>query len=154
MISIVAVGKIKEKSLANLIDEYIKRISAYSKIEVIEVNDEPNDKTEAEKVLSVEGERILRQIKKDSYVILLSLKGKQIDSIEFSKQLEKINTYHSSHITFVIGGSLGVSSKVEERADYLLNLSKMTFPHNIARLIIAEQIYRAYKILNNETYHK
>lgn len=154
MISIVAVGKIKEKSLANIIDEYIKRISAYSKIEVIEVNDEPNDKTEAEKVLAIEGERILRQIKKDSYVILLSLKGKQIDSIEFSKQLAKINTYYSSHITFVIGGSLGVSNKVEERADYLLNLSKMTFPHNIARLIIAEQIYRAYKILNNETYHK
>ncbi|MDO4377931.1 MAG: 23S rRNA (pseudouridine(1915)-N(3))-methyltransferase RlmH [Erysipelotrichia bacterium] len=154
MISIVAVGKIKEKSLATLIAEYVKRISAYSKIEIIEVNDEPNDKLEEEKVLSLEGERILRQIKKDSYVILLSLQGKQSDSVEFAQQLSKINTYHSSHITFVIGGSLGVSKQVEQRADYMLNLSKMTFPHNIARLIILEQIYRAYKILNNETYHK
>ncbi len=154
MISIVAVGKIKEKSLKALIDEYIKRISAYSKIEIIEVNDEPNDKLEDDKVKALEGERILKQIKKDSYVILLSLQGKQLDSIEFAKTLDKINTYNSSHITFVIGGSLGVSNEVEKRADLLLNLSKMTFPHNIARLIILEQIYRAYKINNNETYHK
>ncbi|MGN1399694.1 MAG: 23S rRNA (pseudouridine(1915)-N(3))-methyltransferase RlmH [Erysipelotrichaceae bacterium] len=154
MISIVAVGKIKEKSLSLLIDEYKKRISSYSKIEIIEVNDEPNDKLSDEKVKEVEGQRLLKQLKKDSYVILLSLKGQQLDSVKLAKEMEKINTYHSSHITFVIGGSLGVSQEVEDRADYLLKLSELTFPHNIARLLILEQIYRAYKILNNETYHK
>lgn len=154
MISIVAIGKIKEKSLSQLIEEYKKRIGAYSKIEIIEVSDEPNDRLSDEKVKEIEGQRIIKQLKKDSYVILLSLKGKQMDSIKFSKEIEKINTYNSSHITFVIGGSVGVSEQVEQRADLLLKLSEMTFPHNIARLLILEQIYRAYKILNNETYHK
>ena len=154
MISIVAVGKIKEKSLSQLIEEYKKRIGAYSKIEIIEVSDEPNDRLSDEKVKEIEGQRIIKQLKKDSYVILLSLKGKQMDSIKFSREIEKINTYNGSHITFVIGGSVGVSEQVEQRADLLLKLSEMTFPHNIARLLILEQIYRAYKILNNETYHK
>ena len=154
MISIVAVGKIKEKSLSQLIEEYKKRIGAYSKIEIIEVSDEPNDRLSDEKVKEIEGQRIIKQLKKDSYVILLSLKGKQMDSIKFSREIEKINTYNSSHITFVIGGSVGVSEQVEQRADLLLKLSEMTFPHNIARLLILEQTYRAYKILNNETYHK
>lgn len=154
MISIVAVGKIKEKSLSQLIEEYKKRIGAYSKIEIIEVSDEPNDRLSDEKVKEIEGQRIIKQLKKDSYVILLSLKGKQMESIKFSREIEKINTYNSSHITFVIGGSVGVSEQVEQRADLLLKLSEMTFPHNIARLLILEQIYRAYKILNNETYHK
>ena len=154
MISIVAVGKIKEKSLSQLIEEYKKRIGAYSKIEIIEVSDEPNDRLSDEKVKEIEGQRIIKQLKKDSYVILLYLKGKQMDSIKFSREIEKINTYNSSHITFVIGGSVGVSEQVEQRADLLLKLSEMTFPHNIARLLILEQIYRAYKILNNETYHK
>ena len=154
MISIVAVGKIKEKSLSQLIEEYKKRIGAYSKIEIIEVSDEPNDRLSDEKVKEIEGQRIIKQLKKDSYVILLSLKGKQMESIKFSREIEKINTYNSSHITFVIGGSVGVSEQVEQRADLLLKLSEMTFTHNIARLLILEQIYRAYKILNNETYHK
>ena len=154
MISIVAVGKIKEKSLSQLIEEYKKRIGAYSKIEIIEGSDEPNDRLSDEKVKEIEGQRIIKQLKKDSYVIMLSLKGKQMDSIKFSREIEKINTYNSSHITFVIGGSVGVSEQVEQRADLLLKLSEMTFPHNIARLLILEQIYRAYKILNNETYHK
>ena len=154
MISIVAVGKIKEKSLSQLIEEYKKRIGAYSKIEIIEVSDEPNDRLSDEKVKEIEGQRIIKQLKKDSYVILLSLKGKQMESIKFSREIEKISTYNSSHITFVIGGSVGVSEQVEQRADLLLKLSEMTFPHNIARLLILEQIYRAYKILNNETYHK
>ena len=154
MISIVAVGKIKEKSLSQLIEEYKKRIGAYSKNEIIDVSDEPNDRLSDEKVKEIEGQRIIKQLKKDSYVILLSLKGKQMDSIKFSREIEKINTYNSSHITFVIGGSVGVSEQVEQRADLLLKLSEMTFPHNIARLLILEQIYRAYKILNNETYHK
>ena len=154
MISIVAVGKIKEKSLSQLIEEYKKSIAAYSKIAIIQVSDAPTDRLSDEKVKESEGQRIIKQLKKDSYVILLSLKGKQMESIKFSREIEKINTYNSSHITFVIGGSVGVSEQVEQRADLLLKLSEMTFPHNIARLLILEQIYRAYKILNNETYHK
>lgn len=151
MINVVAVGRIKEKSLQALIDEYLKRISGYTKINVIEVADEANDRND---VRETEGQRILKQIKDDAYVILLDLKGKEIDSVQFSKLIEEINTYRSSNITFVIGGSLGVSQQVIDRADYRLKISEMTFPHNLARLIILEQIYRAYKIANNETYHK
>lgn len=154
MISIIAVGKIKEKALTTLINEYKKRISNYSKIEIIEVNDEPNDKLEDEKVKEIEGQRILKQIKRDSYVILLDLQGQALASEGLAEMIEKINTYHSSNITFIIGGSLGVSETVREKADFKLKLSEMTFPHNLARLIILEQIYRSYKILNNETYHK
>ncbi len=154
MITIVAVGKIKEKALTTLINEYKKRITNYSKIEVIEVNDEPNDKIEEEKVKELEGQRILKQIKKDSYVILLDLQGKSLNSEELAKKIEQINTYHSSNITFIIGGSLGVSESVKEKTDFMLKLSEMTFPHNFVRLLILEQIYRSYKILNNETYHK
>ena len=151
MISIVAVGKIKEKSLQNLIDEYSKRISGYTKISIVEVADEPNDRSD---VLQIEGQRILKQIKDDAYVVLLDLQGKEVDSVSFSKLIQDINTYRSSHIVFVIGGSLGVSEEVRKRADYRLKISEMTFPHNLARLIILEQIYRAYKIANNESYHK
>ena len=151
MISIVAVGKIKEKSLQNLIDEYLKRICGYTKISITEVADEPNDRND---VLQTEGQRILKQIKDDAYVILLDLQGREVDSVSFSKLIQDINTYRASHIVFVIGGSLGVSGEVRKRADYRLKISEMTFPHNLARLIILEQIYRAYKIANNETYHK
>ncbi|NMA15632.1 MAG: 23S rRNA (pseudouridine(1915)-N(3))-methyltransferase RlmH, partial [Erysipelotrichia bacterium] len=102
----------------------------------------------------LEGQRILKQIKRDSYVILLDLKGQPLDSEELAKKIEQINTYHSSNVTFIIGGSLGVSESVKEKADFVFKLSEMTFPHNIVRLLILEQIYRSYKILNNETYHK
>lgn len=151
MINIIAVGKIKEKALQTLIEEYSKRISGYTKINIVEVGDEPNEKVN---VKQIEGERILKQIKKEAFVVLLDLRGESLDSIALAKKINEINTYHSSNITFVIGGSLGVSDEVVERADYLLKLSNMTFPHNIARLLILEQIYRSYKILNNETYHK
>jgi len=154
MITLIAVGKIKEKALTTLINEYKKRITSYSKIEIIEVSDEPNDKLEEEKVKELEGQRILKQIKRDSYVILLDLKGQPLDSEELAKKIEQINTYHSSNVTFIIGGSLGVSESVKEKADFVFKLSEMTFPHNIVRLLILEQIYRSYKILNNETYHK
>lgn len=154
MITLIAVGKIKEKALTTLINEYKKRITSYSKIEIIEVSDEPNDKLEEEKVKELEGQRILKQIKRDSYVILLDLKGQPLDSEELAKKIEQINTYHSSNVTFIIGGSLGVSESVKEKADFVFKLSEMTFPHNIVRLLILEQIYRSYKILNNETYNK
>ncbi len=154
MIQIVAVGKIKEKAMKQLIEEYSKRISAYSKLEIAEVDDEPNLNNMDETVKQIEGERIIKQIKKDSFVVLLDLKGKMMSSQELAEKISWINTYRSSNITFVIGGSLGVSQQVKERADFTLKMSDMTFPHNLARLIILEQIYRSYKILNHEPYHK
>lgn len=153
MIQIVAVGRIKEKAMKQLIDEYSKRIQPYSKLEIIEVEDLPNNGND-ELVKIQEGEKLLKQIKKDSYVILLDLKGKMLDSIGLAEKIKEVNTYTSSNITFVIGGSLGVSQQVKERANFMLKLSEMTFPHNFARLIILEQIYRSFKILSNEPYHK
>ena len=153
MIQILAVGKLKEKATKALVEEYSRRISAYTRLEIIEVADEPNQHEQV-RVRQVEGERILRQLKKDSYVVLLDLEGKELDSIAFSRKIEEINTYHSPNITFIIGGSLGVSEDVKKKADFMLKLSEMTFPHNLVRIIILEQIYRAYKIMNNEPYHK
>ena len=157
MIQIIAVGKLKEKATKALVDEYLKRLQPYSKTEIVEVSDEPNNsEVEAEelRVKKIEGERILRQIKKDSYVILLDLRGKEMSSSKLAEKISEINTYHASNITFIIGGSVGVSDEVVKRADLLLKLSEMTFPHNLVRILILEQIYRAYKILNHEPYHK
>ena len=153
MIQIVAVGKLKEKATKELVEEYSKRLKAYTKLEITEVADETNQMEEA-KVLQLEGERILKTIKKDSYVVLLDLRGRELTSVEVSMKLNEIYTYHNSDITFVIGGSLGVSNEVRSRADYMWKLSDLTFPHNLVRVILLEQIYRAYKILNNEAYHK
>jgi 23S rRNA (pseudouridine1915-N3)-methyltransferase len=153
LIQIVAVGKLKEKATKELVEEYSKRLKAYTKLEVTEVADETNQMEEA-KVLQLEGERILKAIKKDSYVVLLDLRGRELTSVEVSMKLNEIYTYHNSDITFVIGGSLGVSNEVRSRADYMWKLSDLTFPHNLVRVILLEQIYRAYKILNNEAYHK
>ena len=157
MIRIISIGKIKEKYLKDGIDEYLKRISRFTKIEVVELKDEiiPDNSSIAmdEKIKEIEGESILSKIK-DDYVIAMDLRGEMLDSVEFSKKIESINTQGKSKITFVIGGSLGLSKEVLERADYKISFSKMTFPHQLFRLILLEQIYRAYKILNNETYHK
>jgi 23S rRNA (pseudouridine1915-N3)-methyltransferase len=153
LIQIVAVGKLKEKATKELVEEYSKRLKAYTKLEITEVADETNQMEES-KVLQLEGERILKTIKKDSYVILLDLRGRELTSVEVSLKLNEIYTYHNSDITFVIGGSLGVSNEVRARADYMWKLSDLTFPHNLVRIILLEQIYRAYKILNNESYHK
>ncbi len=157
MIQIIAVGKLKEKATKALVDEYLKRLQPYSRTEIIEVSDEPNSsEVEAEelRVKRIEGERILKQIKKDSYVILLDLRGREMSSPKLAEKISEINSYHASNITFIIGGSLGVSDEVVKRADLLLKLSEMTFPHNLVRILILEQIYRAYKILNHEPYHK
>jgi len=153
LIQIVAVGKLKEKATKELVEEYSKRLKAYTKLEITEVSDETNQMEEA-KVLQLEGERILKAIKKDSYVVLLDLRGRELTSVEVSMKLNEIYTYHNSDITFIIGGSLGVSNEVRARADYMWKLSDLTFPHNLVRVILLEQIYRAYKILNNEAYHK
>ncbi len=154
MIQIIAVGKLKEKATKALVDEYSKRLSAYTKLEIVEVADEPNSQLEDSKVRQLEGERIIRQIKKDSYVVLLDLGGREFDSEELARKIEEINTYHSSNITFIIGGSIGVSDEVKNRADLMWKLSDLTFPHNLVRILLLEQIYRSYKILNNEPYHK
>lgn len=158
MIKIVAVGKLKEKALVSLMNEYKKRLQPYTKLELIEVNDEQtldsNSEAQNELVKIKEGERILSKIKDNEYVILLDLWGKMIDSVQLAKKIEEIYTYHSSNITFVIGGSLGLSKDVVNRADFRWKLSDLTFTHQMIRVILMEQIYRSYKINNNEPYHK
>ena len=153
MITVIAVGKLKEKAYKDLVDEYVKRLSAYTKVEIIEVADETNQ-LEYAKVKKLEGERILKAMKKDSFTVLLDLRGRMLNSKELSLKIQEINTYHSSNITFIIGGSLGVSDEVYSRADYKWKLSDLTFPHNLVRVILLEQIYRSYKIMNIEHYHK
>lgn len=149
MIKIVCVGKIKEKYLSLAIAEYLKRLSKYTKIDIVQVSDEAN----AERALKVEGEKILSKIRDDEYVIALDISGDSISSIDFAKKIDGVfNNY--SKLTFVIGGSYGLSSLVKKRSNYLLSFSKMTFPHQMFRVILLEQIYRAYKINNNESYHK
>lgn len=158
MIKLVCVGKIKEKSMHNCIEEYLKRLSAYTKIKVLEVEDimapQKNSMAQNEEVKLKEGQRILSQIGSDEFVILLDLHGKMLDSIAFSQYLSKLRTYGKSDLTFVIGGSLGLSGEVVKRADFRWKLSDLTFTHQMTRLLCLEQIYRAYKIENNEPYHK
>ena len=153
MIQIVCVGKLKEKATAALVSEYVKRLQPYTRLEICEAADESNQLDE-QKVKLLEGERILKLIRKDAYVILLDLRGKEMSSVQLARKIEEINTYSSSNIAFIIGGSLGVSDEVVKRADLLWKLSELTFPHNLVRIILLEQIYRSYKILNNEPYHK
>ena len=157
-ISIVTVGKLKEKYLKQGIDEYLKRLSAYAKVEIIEVSDEkaPEELSESEmvQVKQKEGERILAKISQDTYVIALAINGKMQSSEELAETLDKLATYGKSKIAFVIGGSLGLSEEVLKRSNELLSFSKMTFPHQLMRLILVEQIYRAYRINRGEPYHK
>ena len=152
-INVISVGNVKEKYLQELIADYKKRISKYALISLTELKDESN-KINENTVKEIEGERILASIKDGFYVVLLDLKGVMLDSVEFSKKIDEISTYYSSKIAFVIGGSFGVSEDVKKRADLKISFSKMTFPHQFARGILLEQIYRSFKILSNETYHK
>lgn len=156
-IKLIAVGKIKEDYLKNEINEYLKRLSRYAKISVIEVDDEKimnnSSLKEDEKVKENEGARLLKQIKEKDFVLLIDLHGQELDSLEFSDKFLQI-TNTNSNIDIVIAGSLGFSQEVIKRANYRLCLSKMTFTHQMTRAIILEQIYRAFKIINNETYHK
>lgn len=157
-IKIICVGKLKEKYLVAGVNEYIKRIKGYSKIEIYEVADEsiPDNCSVAneQSIKDKEGRKILDKIKQGEYVILLDVAGKLIDSIELSKQIENCMLNGRSTITFVIGGSLGHGQEIIQRADFRLSFSKMTFPHQLMRLILVEQIYRSFKILKNESYHK
>ena len=151
MIKIIGVGSIKEQYLKDAINEYIKRIKKYTSIEIIEVKDE--GLAEKEKVLSLEEEKILKHIQPKDYVITLEIEGKELDSLEFATKIDKIQQEHSN-ITFIIGGSYGLSNNIKDKADFHMSFSKMTFPHQLFRVLLLEQIYRSYKINNNESYHK
>lgn len=157
-ILIVSVGKLKEKYLKMGIEEYLKRLNAYAKVEVVEVSDEkaPEELSESEmvQVKQKEGERILAKISQDTYVIALAINGKMQSSEELANTLDKLATYGKSKIAFIIGGSLGLSDEVLKRANEHLSFSKMTFPHQLMKLILVEQIYRAYRINRGEPYHK
>ena len=157
-ISIICVGKIKEKFYRDAIDEYVKRLGKYCKPEIIEVADEKTpDKASAaeeEQIKAKEAERILSKIKDDAYVCTLEILGKKYTSEGFAQMLEKSALSGKSHIAFVIGGSLGLHSSVTKRSDLAVSFSDMTFPHQLMRVILCEQIYRAYRIISGEPYHK
>lgn len=152
MIKLIGVGKIKDNHLASLINDYVSKINHYHKFEIVEVKDESITSDE-NSVLDIEASRALKQIKDDEYVILLDLHGSSIDSISLSKKIDNL-LCHYSKITFVIGGSLGLGKELIKRANERIKLSDLTFLHQMTRLIVCEQIYRSFKILNNETYHK
>lgn len=157
-VTLVTVGKIKEKYLRDAIAEYSKRLGAFCDINVLEVQDEKTPDhaplSVEEKIKETEGERILQKISDRSYVIALAIDGDMPGSEELAGKLSELMVRGSSDIVFVIGGSLGLSSKVLKRADYKLSFSRMTFPHQLMRVILLEQVYRAFKIINNEPYHK
>lgn len=157
-ITVAAVGKIKEKFYAEALEEYWKRLSRYCRLEIVQVADEktPDRASQLEeiRIRDREGERLLSRLQDDMYVIALAIDGQMLDSVELSEKIDSLGLGGRSHIAFVIGGSLGLSEAVRKRADYSLSFSKMTFPHQLMRVILLEQIYRSYRILSNEPYHK
>lgn len=157
-VTVICVGKVKEKFYREAITEFSKRLSGYCKLEIIEVADEktPDSAGEAleEQIKRKEASRILKYIKEDAFLFTLEIQGKQYDSVEFSGRLEKLMTMGKSHIQFVIGGSLGLHESVTERADEAISFSRMTFPHQLMRVILLEQIYRGFRIMSGEPYHK
>ena len=150
MIKIITVGKLKEKYFKEACDEYLKRLSKYTKINLIEVPDENYDII---KTLEKEKESILKYVSEKDYVITLEIEGKELTSIELSKKISDTLIQYSD-ITFIIGGSYGLHEDIKKISNYALSFSKMTFPHQLFRIMLLEQIYRSYKIINNETYHK
>ena len=157
-ISVIAVGKIKEKYLKDAVTEYSKRLSRYCKLEIIEAADEktPDQASEAAEDLirAKEGERILKHIRDDMFVITLEIGGKMLTSEEFADKIETLGVQGKSSIAFVIGGSIGLGKEVLKRSDFALSFSKMTFPHQLMRVVLLEQVYRGYRIMNGEPYHK
>ena len=151
MIKIITVGTIKEKYLKDAIEEYMKRLKKYTNIELIEVKDE--GLVEEQKAMQLEAEKILKYISPKDYLITLEIEGKSFTSEEFSEKLNQIQI-ENSNIVFIIGGSYGLSNEIKNKSKLHLSFSKMTFPHQLFRVFLLEQIYRAYKILNNESYHK
>lgn len=157
-ITLITVGKIKEKYLKDAIAEYTKRLSKYCKLDIIEVADEktPDNASETveDQIRSKEAERILKNVKDDAYVITLEIQGKQLTSEQLADKIETLGINGTSHIIFIIGGSIGLGYEVLKRSNYALSFSKMTFPHQLMRVILLEQIYRSYRIINGEPYHK
>ncbi len=157
-IRILCVGKIKEKFMREALGEYSKRLSRYIKLEITEVVDEKTPDSASEKeenqIRDKEAERLLKQIRQEDYVIALAIDGKMYDSVAFSKKLDRFGVLGRGSVVFVIGGSLGLGEQVLERADESISFSKLTFPHQLMRVILLEQIYRGYRILRNEPYHK
>ena len=157
-ITICCVGKIKEKFYSQAIEEYSKRLSKYCKLEIKEAADEKTPDSASDTVNRMikekEGDRLLSFIKDDSYVIALAIDGKMLDSVELSEKIDNLMLSGKSDIVFVMGGSLGLDKRVLDRADYKLSFSKMTFPHQLMRVILLEQIYRSFRIMKNEPYHK
>ena len=157
-ITIICVGKIKEDFYRKAVSEYEKRLGKYCKLEILEVQDEktPDGASEAveEQIKEKEAARILKHIKDDAFVYTLEIEGKNPDSVSFAKQIDRLAIQGKSHIQFIIGGSLGLHFSVTKRADQALSFSKMTFPHQLMRVILLEQIYRSYRIIMGEPYHK
>ena len=157
-ITIIAVGKVKEKFYRDAVSEYEKRLGRYCKLEMIQVEDEKTPDKSAtsldEAVKRKEAERILKYVREDAFVVALEIRGKAYDSEEFARYMESLATRGISHIQFIIGGSLGLHEDVCKKADLTVSFSKMTFPHQLMRVILLEQIYRAYRIINGEPYHK
>ena len=157
-ITIIAVGKIKEKFYRDAVAEYSKRLGKYCRLEIIEAEDEktPDKAGEAleNQIKEREALRILKYVREDAYVVALEIQGRKMDSVAFAEKLEKLATYGTSHIQFIIGGSLGLHGKILQRADERISFSDMTFPHQLARILLVEQIYRGYRIIYGEPYHK
>ena len=157
-ISVIAVGKIKEKYLKDAVTEYSKKLSRYCKLEIIEAADEktPDHASVAveDAIRAKEGERLLKHIRDDMYVITLEIGGKMLTSEEFAEKIETLGVQGKSSIAFVIGGSIGLGKEVLKRSDFALSFSKMTFPHQLMRVVLLEQVYRGYRIVNGEPYHK
>ena len=156
--TLLTVGKVKEKFYVQAIDEFVKRLSRYCKLEIIEVADEKTpdqaSAAEDEAIRAKEGERILKYIRDDMYVITLEIGGKMLSSEEFAGKIESLGVQGKSSIAFVIGGSIGLGKEVLNRSDFALSFSKMTFPHQLMRVVLLEQVYRGYRIINGEPYHK
>ncbi len=157
-IDILCVGKIKEKYLRDAIDEYTKRLGKYCRINIIEVSDEKTADGQVNaldlKVKRLEGERLLKYLKDDAFKITLEIEGRQLGSPELADKINRLGIEGISRIQFIIGGSLGLDESVTNRSDMALSFSKMTFPHQLMRVILLEQIYRSFRIINNEPYHK
>ena len=151
MIKIICIGKIKEKYFIDAINEYCKRLQKYTKLKIIELPDE--GLVEKTKAINIEGENILKHLDSKDYIISMDIAGKQMSSIDFAKKIDGISQFNSN-ITFITGGSYGLSDKIKDLSNFKMSFSEMTFPHQLFRVILLEQIYRSYKINNNEQYHK
>lgn len=152
MIKIICVGKIKERYWKDAIFEYLKRLSKYTKVEIVEIDDENSSNIITN--LTKEKNKILTNINAKDYVITLEIEGETLDSILLSKKIENVMSFGYSNITFIIGGSHGLHEEIKEKADFNLSFSKLTFPHQMFRVMLLEQVYRAFRIINNESYHK